>query len=301
MDKNFENIRNHPLFTIITPSFNQGRFIRQTIESVMSQNLSSLEHLIIDGGSNDETLSVLRSFGDSIQWQSEPDSGQAHAINKGLSVARGDIIGWLNSDDIYYPGTLMTVSDIFSKHPDIDIIYGMADHIGEDGAILRPYFSEEWNYERLKEYCFICQPAVFFRRGLIEKFGLLDEKLNYCMDYEYWLRIGREISFYYVKQKFAGSRLHDQNKTIGSTVAVHEEILNMLRDKIGSVSAKWIFGHARAVTRSERTGGKQMRILPSILRFMKVFIQDSFRLKRYLTLPSLQALRRYLFRERIKT
>jgi len=236
----------NPIFTIITPSFNQGQYIERTIKSVLSQGIPELEYLIFDGGSKDETVSVLKSFGNSISWVSEKDFGQADAVNKGLKIARGEIIGWLNSDDIYYPNVLSTVIDIF-KNKEIDVIYGMADHIDENENIIEPYYTQHWDYEILKNVCFICQPAVFFRRSIIEKYGMLNDKLRYCMDYEYWLRIGKDKPFYYLQEKIAGSRLYPETKTLGSKVAVHEEILLMFKEIFHYIPSRWIYNYVHAL------------------------------------------------------
>ncbi|NMC31947.1 MAG: glycosyltransferase [Veillonellaceae bacterium] len=214
--------------SIITPSYNQGRFIADTIESVLSQEIHDLEYWVIDGGSTDETLQVLRRFEGRIHWVSEPDAGQTDAVNKGIRRSAGEIIGWLNSDDIYYPGALATVADFFLRHPEAEIIYGDADHIDEQGQVLSAYPTEDWNYERLLETCFVCQPAVFFRRSLVEKLGLLNTSLNYCMDYEYWLRAGRIAPMVHVPIRLAGSRLYPDTKTLGSRRKVHQEILTMV-------------------------------------------------------------------------
>lgn len=281
----------NPFFTIVTPSYNQGRFIRRTIESVLSQDFKSLEYLIFDGGSKDETISILETFGNSIQWVSEPDRGQTHAVNKGLMAARGQVIGWLNSDDIYYPGALQEVHDVFVKHPEIDILYGMADHIDENDTIIEPYYNEDWDYDRLKEICYICQPAVFFRKSIVHKFGLLDESLRYSMDYEYWLRIGKEYPFYYLKQKLAGSRLYADTKTLGSAVSVHEEILRMFKEKFGHIPDKWIFAHAHAVARSlGLKRGNPKEELKFVTKLISVSILDSLRLQRYIPLSSIRAI-----------
>src|ERR1700690_796227 len=225
----------NPTISIITPSFNQGKYIKRTIESVLSQGISDIEYLVFDAGSMDETVSILQSFDDSIQWVSEPDKGQADAVNKGLRAARGEIIGWLNSDDIYYPNALRLVIDFFKKNPEVEILYGMADHIDDFDKVIEPYYTEEWNYERLMEICFICQPAVFFRKSIIDRLGVLDEALRYCMDYEYWLRVGKEMPFYFLKQRLAGSRLYQDTKTLGSAIAVHEEILKMFKNKFRKI------------------------------------------------------------------
>lgn len=278
-----------PFFTIITPSFNQGRYIGKTIQSVLSQGFNDLEYFVFDGGSTDETITVLQSYGNAIKWVSEQDRGQSHAINKGLTAGRGKVIGWVNSDDIYYPGALQAVHDIFEEYPEIEILYGMADHIDENDAIIEPYYNEEWDYERLKEICFICQPAVFFRRSIVEKFGMLDEDLQFCMDYEYWLRIGKEIPLYYFKKKIAGSRLHASTKTLRSPVAVHEEIFGMLKKKIGHIPDIWILGHAHSVA---RMAGLKREDPAENFRFIKklitVSIYDSLRLKHYISFSLLK-------------
>jgi len=271
----------HPYFSIITPSFNQGQFIQRTIDSVLSQRFPGLEYLVIDGGSTDNTVQILESFGDVIGWVSERDRGQAHAVNKGLVAARGDVIGWLNSDDVYYPGSLQAVHDFLEANPDVNILYGMADHIDEHDNIIESYYNEEWDYERLKNVCYICQPAVFFRRSIVDTFGLLDEGLRYCMDYEYWLRIGKENPMHYLKRKLAGSRLHESTKTLGSAVGVHEEILRMFKAKLRVVPNAWLFAHAHVVARAEGLS-ESAADLRFLRRIIAVSAADALRLLGYI-------------------
>lgn len=233
--------------SVVTPSFNQGRFIERTVRSVLSQEIDGLDYMVVDGGSSDETVDILKGYGGALRWVSEPDRGQTDAVNKGIRMTRGDIVGWLNSDDIYYPGALAAVLDFFARHPEADILYGDADHIDARDRVLEPYYTEDWDYERLKDICFICQPAVFFRRRLVERVGFLDERLHYCMDYEYWLRIGRTTTFHRLPKTLAGSRLYAENKTLGARVAVHREMNDMLRQRLGRVPAKWIFAFAHVL------------------------------------------------------
>lgn len=232
---------------IVTPSYNQGKFIERTIQSVLSQNIENLDYLICDGGSTDETVDILRQYETRIRWLSEPDGGQADAVNKGIQQTAGDIIGWLNSDDIYCPHALNYVQEYFEKQPHVDIIYGRANHIDSEDNFLEPYPTAPWNYEQLKEACFICQPAVFFRRRVVEEYGALDPTLQYCMDYEYWLRLGRTCTFAYVDQVLAGSRLYESNKTLGSRLAVHHEIVMMTKQLFGKTPDRWIFNYAHVL------------------------------------------------------
>lgn len=239
-------------FSIVTPSFNQGEFLGRTLLSVNSQKDVIFEHVIFDGGSTDNSVEILKKFEGSIRWFSERDKGQTDAVNKGIRATTGEIIGWLNSDDIYYPNALKNVESYFSENPNVDVVYGMADHIDKLDVPFEVYPTEEWDFKRLKDTCFICQPALFFRRRVIEKIGYLNEDLNYCMDYEYWLRMGiAGVRVQYLRIKLAGSRLYSDNKTLGARVKVHDEINAMQRALFGSVPDKWLFNYGVVKTEAE--------------------------------------------------
>lgn len=242
--------------SVVTPSYNQGKFIERTLQSVLSQPLP-FEYVVVDGGSTDETLAVLKKINDPrLRWVSEPDRGQAHAVNKGIAATQGEIIAWLNSDDIYYPGTLEKVRQYFADHEGVDVLYGDAFHIDVEDNHIEPYVTEPWDFERMKSMCFMSQPAVFFRRRVVERFGMLDESLQYCMDYEYWLRLGKGgAAFAYMPEPLAGSRMYDQNKTLSQRIPVHAEINQMMRKKFGKVPSKWVFNYAHVKVDEQRQRG----------------------------------------------
>lgn len=258
--------------SIITPSFNQGRFIERTIQSVLQQNIADLEYFVVDGGSDDETVAILEHYVHSLTYVSEPDRGQAHAVNKGLLRATGDIIGWLNSDDIYYPNVFQTILHYFKQHPEIDVVYGDAFHIDENDKIIERYPTEPFTIQRLKSTCYLSQPTVFFRRNCIDRFGRLDESLHFCMDYEYWLRLAlKDAKFAYVPEIFAGSRLYPQTKTMSSPLKATYETLQMLKKHLQVVPTQWLINYA--VCKTKQTTSYRF---PDP-RFMIVMCQTSLR------------------------
>lgn len=233
--------------SIITPSYNQGQFIERTLQSVAEQRSTNyeLEHVVFDGGSSDNTVEILEQFTPPVRWVSRSDKGQTNAVNMGIFATDGEIIGWLNSDDIYYPGAVSKAVKYFIQHPDVDVVYGKADHIDIHDIAFEEYPSEPWDFERLKETCFICQPALFFRRRVVEENGSLNESLDFCMDYDYWLRLGKaKTKFLYIEERLAGSRLYADNKTLGSRVKVHREINDVFRRLFGVVPDRWLFNYA---------------------------------------------------------
>ena len=221
--------------SVVIPSYNQAAYLPETLGSVCSQIGPEVEVLVFDGGSTDGSVEILRDWktpasGGPIRWVSGKDGGQTAAINLGLRASTGDVLAYLNSDDVYTPGALAAVAAHFAANPGCLALYGRARHLHADGSVMEDYPTEPWDYRRLLETCFLCQPAVFWRREIVERFGVFDDALRYAMDYEYWLRVGREVPFHYLDgHVLAGSRLHGDTKTLRDRVPAHLEMARVVQ------------------------------------------------------------------------
>lgn len=214
----------YPKISIITPSLNQGSFIQETIESVLAQNYPNLEYLIMDGGSTDNTLDVLALYSGRLHWVSEKDDGQTHAINKGLSRSSGDIVTYLNADDLLLPGALHTVAHIFMTVPHVVWTTGKCRIIDEANREIRSLITAYKNFwlhihsrPALLVMDYISQPATFWRADLLTRLGFLDENLHYVMDYDYWLKLYAESPPVFIPEYLAAFRLHVHSKTTAKT------------------------------------------------------------------------------------
>jgi glycosyltransferase involved in cell wall biosynthesis len=213
-----------PLVSIIIPSLNQARFIEETIQSVLAQSYPHLEIIVVDGGSRDGTVDLLKEYDGAIRWVSEPDHGHADAVNKGIQLAGGEIIGWLNSDDVYYfRDSISTVVEAFNNSFRADIIYGDAVEISENSTLLRMYFALPYNKDRMLRANYITQPTVFLRREV----ALAEQLKSYLsLDYEYWLRLGEKgYRFQHVPRILAGDRQYKGRASILRRSAIDAEIL----------------------------------------------------------------------------
>ncbi len=215
-----------PKISIVTPSFNQSRFLEETIKSVVEQSYQNIEYIIIDGGSTDNSCEIIKKYEHKLKyWVSEPDKGQTNAINKGLKLATGDIFFYLNSDDLLLPGTLRYVADYFLNNPDTDCLYGCTIMIDQNGKELLKRHDNPFDYNiLLYGINYIQQPSTFWRKKVTERIGLFDEDLHFNMDYEYWIRMGYDgLQLNYTETFLSKYRLHTNSKSVLNSNIIQEE------------------------------------------------------------------------------
>ena len=207
---------NHPLVSIITPSFNQARFLEATVQSVFSQDHPHIEYMIVDGGSTDGTVEIIKKYEQKLAWWvSEKDKGQTDAINKGFAGASGEILAWINSDDTYEPGAVSAAVKYLQEHPEVGMVYGDCNFINESGRVIGKFNSAQTNYRLLRQgYAHIPQQTMFFRADLWKQVGPLDPSFYFAMDYDLWTRITPRTEIKYISQTWANFRLHTSGKTI---------------------------------------------------------------------------------------
>ncbi len=228
------------LVSIVTPSYNQGQFIEQTILSVKNQDYPNIEHIIVDGGSTDNTLAILKKYEGAynMRWISEPDEGQADAISKGFSLTRGNIVAWINSDDIYISKSVISlIVDLFEKYPDADVITGGGILMSEEGYWIQPIQMVEKRicYKHLRYGDSILQPATFMRKHVIEKVPL-DKSLVYAFDWDFFIRVAQQFNILPVNCIIAGYRMYGRNKTAAGGPRRAKELLEVTGRYLGKVS-----------------------------------------------------------------
>lgn len=228
-------IAGDPLVTIVTPSYNQGRFIKETIESVLAQDYPYVEYIIMDGGSTDETAQVVAPYLDRLTFVSERDRGQTHAVNKGFARARGEIVAWLNSDDIFLPGAVRRVVEAFRENPKYGVVYGEGFQIAEFGEIKQhfPYTQrfDLWKLVYTSDY--ILNQSAFFRKAALDAVGPLREELYYIMDWEILMRLGLYFEFGHIPHDLGCLREYGEAKTFTGGLKRVREIRRVLREYTG--------------------------------------------------------------------
>ena len=218
-----------PLVSIITPSFNQARFLEQTMRSVLEQDYPNLEYIVIDGGSSDGSLEIIQKHVDRLAyWQSQKDKGQTDAINQGFARATGEILAWLNSDDILYPGAVSAAVRQLQEHPEVGMVYGDCHWINAEGEIIGNFPAAQTDLKKLRRgYVHIPQQTAFFRADLWRKVGPLDDSFYFAMDYDLWVRLAALAPLVYVPQLWAAFRLHGEGKSIAADDRCWPEMLRV--------------------------------------------------------------------------
>lgn len=221
--------------SIVTPTYNTGKFIERTILSIKNQNYPNYEQIIVDAGSNDETLSIIERYPE-LTYIIKEKCNQSEAINIGLKKATGEIIGWLNSDDVYEPETFSKVVAFFEKHPEAELVYSDCIFIDEEDKVLGEWKTAPFNYFRNLNYAqMIPQQTIFFRRTILDKVGYLDEKLNFAMDFDFLVRISKVCKIVYMSHEIlARFRLHSSSKTMSQRKKFEPETI-MIRKRHGAV------------------------------------------------------------------
>lgn len=221
--------------SIITPSYNQAAYLEQTIQSVISQNYPSIEYIIMDGGSTDGSVDIIKKYASHISyWMSEKDKGQSEAINKGLKLATGDIVCWLNSDDLFEPNTLNTVAQFFNENTDAKFVYGDGIVFHESGKIRKQYYKPGKIDKAILSRCDpLQQPSTFWRREIHDEIGFVDEALYFTMDWDFFMRIAQKYEMHYLPVSFSRYRIHESHKTGVGGGGRSKEIL-LFVEKYGS-------------------------------------------------------------------
>ncbi|RPJ28448.1 MAG: glycosyltransferase [Chloroflexi bacterium] len=267
------------LVSIVTPSYNQAPYLEQTIRSVLGQDYPHLEYMVIDGGSTDNSVEIIRRYADRlVYWVSEKDRGQAEAINKGLVRAKGEVLAWLNSDDYYLPNTISAVVKCFEENPDVVMAYGDMLAVDGNGQTINVLKYKQYSLEDLLCFQIIGQPSVFFRRAAFEKTGPLETTFHFMLDHHLWIRLAQQGRILYVPQIWSAARYHAAAKNRARAAEFGREAFRVL---------DWAKGQPGL---AEAVAGVGRRALASAHRYDARYLLDGGQ-----TVPALGAWFRALF------
>lgn len=218
-----------PLVSIITPSYKQAPYLEQTLRSVLAQDYPNMEYLVVDGGSEDGSVEIIRRYAKDLAWWiSEPDQGQADAINKGFARAKGKYVAWLNSDDTYLPGAVRQAVDVLETHPEPGFVYGDLHSMDAAGQVFNTITYKQYGLIDLLAFRIIGQPSVFMRREVLEKAGLLDLSYRFLLDHQLWMRMAALAPARYVPQVWAAARHHPGAKNVAQAAGFGAEVYRIL-------------------------------------------------------------------------
>lgn len=246
-----------PRISIVTPSYNQAAYLEQTIQSVLRQGYPDLEYIIVDGGSTDGSLEIIRRYADRLAWWvSEKDSGQAEAVNKGMQRASGEIVGWLNSDDLYLPGALSGAAAAFQAHPQAGLVFSNVESLDAEGRRINIMRFGDWGLRDLMRFRIISEPGVFMRRSMLEKAGRLDCSYHYLLDHHLWLRMALLAPIQYVHGAcWAAARFHPGAKNVAQAAAFGAEAYRILEWMEATPDFQ---PQLRSVRRQARAGARRL-------------------------------------------
>lgn len=217
------------LVSIITPSYNQAKYLEQTIQSVLTQNYSNIEYIVIDGGSNDGSVEIIKKYQEKLAyWVSEKDNGQAEAINKGFAKATGEIVAWLNSDDYYLPQAIAKAVKIFKENPEVILVYGNMLAVDENGKTFNALHYKQLSLEDLICFQIIGQPAVFFRRSALHKTNGLNQNFHFLLDHLFWIELAQHGKILHVHETWSAARYHAEAKNRAKAAEFGKEAFRIL-------------------------------------------------------------------------
>lgn len=236
-----------PLVSILTPSYNQGRFLEETIQSVLSQDYPNLEYIIVDGRSTDESVEIIQRYASQLGWWvSEPDQGQTDAINKGFTHAHGEVFAWLNSDDTYLPSAITQAVEFLQAHPQAALVYGDANLVDERGNVIGRFPSRQTNLQQLlRGSVHIPQQTTFFWAQMWRQVGPLDPSFQFAMDYDLWVRLAKLAPLVYTPKLWANFRLHGEGKSVAMDDRCYPEMIQVYQREGGGpiswLATRWFF------------------------------------------------------------